>query len=254
MKILGVIPARYSSTRFPGKPLVQILGKTMIQRVYEASSRVLDNVVVATDDERIFNEVEKFKGHVVMTSVHHKSGTDRIVEAMEKISHSSNFQPEVIINIQGDEPLLKAEHLNKICKCFSHPSVEIATLAKPIRTDEELFNPNYPKVVISKHSEALYFSRSVIPFLRNSAKKDWHSLHNYYKHIGIYGYRADILKEISILDVSGLEKAESLEQLRWLEHGFRIQVELTQIETPSVDTPQDLEKILEKFSNELFSE
>lgn len=247
MKILGIIPARYDSTRFPGKPLADILGKTMIQRVYEASTAVLSNVVVATDDMRIYNNVESFGGKVIMTSEKHKSGTDRCVEALEKFSNANNFSPDVVVNIQGDEPFLKAEHLEKICNCFADLSVQIATLAKPIKSEEELFNKNYPKVVLNNQSEAIYFSRSVIPYFRNKEKSEWHKNHEYYKHIGIYAYRTNVLQEISQLPLSVLEMAESLEQLRWIQNGYRIKLEITNTETPSVDTPQDLENIIKSF-------
>lgn len=244
MNILAIIPARYASTRFPGKPLVDIQGKSMIQRVYESAANVLENVVVATDDHRIYTAVGAFGGKVIMTSNQHKSGTDRCVEALAKYIHEFNFSPEVVLNIQGDEPFLNIEHIQKLCNCFTDPSCQIATLVKKIASSDELINPNYPKVVLNNRMEAIYFSRSAIPYLRNKNMQDWYKKHAYYKHIGIYGYRTEVLKEISKLPQSPLEIAESLEQLRWIENGYSIKVDITDIETPSVDTPEDLERIL----------
>lgn len=242
MKFIGIIPARYASTRFPAKPLAILGGKTVIQRVYEQVSGKLDKVVVATDDERIKDEVERFGGEVVMTSAKHQSGTDRCYEAFLKIGEGH----EVIVNIQGDEPFIQQSQLETIKTCFTDDRTQIATLVKPFlpnTPNDELQNPNSPKVTIDKDGYALYFSRSVIPYLRNvESGISWASRHTYYKHIGIYAYHADVLKEITALPQSSLEIAESLEQLRWLENGYRIKTGLTSIETIGIDTPADLEK------------
>lgn len=241
MEVLGVIPARYASTRFPGKPLTDIKGKSMIQRVYEqAKSSSLTDVIVATDDQRIFDHVQGFGGKVVMTAEHHQSGTDRCFEAYQQYDHPFEY----IINIQGDEPFIRPEQIDLVASCFKNSRTQLATLIKKIETAEELFNVNSPKVVISKAQEALYFSRQPIPYCRNVPNDIWHKQHTYYKHIGIYGYRADILEQITTLPASALELAESLEQLRWLENGFRITTAITEFETIGIDTPEDLERIL----------
>ena len=240
MKVLGIIPARYASTRFPGKPLTDINGKTMIQRVYEqAKSANLAEVLVATDDQRIFEHVQSFGGKAVMTGEHHQSGTDRCFEAYQQYN-----QPfEYVINIQGDEPFIKPEQINLVAACFDNPQTQLATLIKKIESPEELFNVNSPKVVFNKSGEALYFSRQPIPYCRNVPNDIWHRQHTYYKHIGIYGYRTDILEQITKLPPSALELAESLEQLRWLEHGFKIATAITEFETIGIDTPEDLERV-----------
>lgn len=241
MKFLGIIPARYASTRFPAKPLAMLGGKTVIQRVYEQVVGILDDAYVATDDERIENTVKAFGGKVVMTSVRHKSGTDRCYEAYTRIG--GNY--DVIVNIQGDEPFIQASQLQAIKACFDTPSTQIATLVKPFTADndfEALENVNSPKVVLDRNMKALYFSRSIIPYQRNADKKDWLKNHVYYKHIGLYAYRAEVLKEITSLPQSSLELAESLEQLRWLENGYSIKAGITEVETIGIDTPQDLER------------
>ncbi|WP_276879617.1 3-deoxy-manno-octulosonate cytidylyltransferase [Bacteroides heparinolyticus] len=241
MKFLGIIPARYASTRFPAKPLAVLGGKTVIQRVYEQVAGILDDAYVATDDERIENTIKAFGGKVVMTSVRHKSGTDRCYEAYTRIG--GNY--DVIVNIQGDEPFIQASQLQAIKACFDTPSTQIATLVKPFTADndfEALENVNSPKVVLDRNMKALYFSRSIIPYQRNADKKDWLKNHVYYKHIGLYAYRAEVLKEITSLPQSSLELAESLEQLRWLENGYSIKAGITEVETIGIDTPQDLER------------
>jgi 3-deoxy-manno-octulosonate cytidylyltransferase (CMP-KDO synthetase) len=237
MQILGIIPARYASSRFPGKPLVDIAGKSMIQRVYEQAKKCKDltEVIVATDDERIFNHVKDFGGVVVMTSPDHSSGTDRCAEVA--LMHP---EYDVIINIQGDEPYIDPEQISKLAACFTTTYTQIATLVKKVRTEEELFNPNSPKVVISNLGDAIYFSRSPLPHIRGEEQQNWLEHYTYFKHIGIYGYRADILQHITKLPVSSLEKAESLEQLRWIENGYRIKVAETDLETHAIDTPGDL--------------
>lgn len=241
MKFIGIIPARYASTRFPAKPLAILGGKPVIQRVYEQVCGVLDEAYVATDDERIESVVKAFGGKVVMTSVNHKSGTDRCFEAYTKVG--SGY--DVIVNIQGDEPFIQRSQLEAVKACFNDEATQIATLVKPFIPEngfEALENVNSPKVVVDKRMHALYFSRSIIPFMRNKDKKEWLSGHTYYKHIGLYAYRASVLKEITALPQSSLELAESLEQLRWLENGYRIKVGVTDVETIGIDTPADLER------------
>ncbi len=243
MKFIAIIPARYGSTRFPGKPLININGKSMVHNVYLQASKVFDKVYIATDDERILREVLSFGGKAILTLKKHKSGTDRCAEAIEKIEILENNTFEIVINIQGDEPFIKTEQLNEIKKCFKYKKTQIATLVKPINNKDDIFNPHKPKVVISKNNEAIYFSRSPIPYLRGQKDFKWVSKHLYYKHIGLYGYRTEILKNITKLPISPLEKAESLEQLRWLENGYKIKIGYTEHESISIDTPKDIEKI-----------
>jgi 3-deoxy-manno-octulosonate cytidylyltransferase (CMP-KDO synthetase) len=240
-KIIGIIPARYASTRFPGKPLVDIGGKTMIQRVYEQcqKSKSLYKTYVATDDQRIFQHVEGFGGNVVMTSETHKTGTDRCNEAASIIEKEDKTEIDVLINIQGDEPFIHIEQINLIANCFNNKDTEIASLAREISTDEDIHNPNMVKVVRNLKKQALYFSRFPIPFYRNSDESKQKIL----KHIGIYGYKRNVLSEISKLSTSKLEEAESLEQLRWLENGYKITLELTTHESISIDTKEDLLQI-----------
>jgi 3-deoxy-manno-octulosonate cytidylyltransferase (CMP-KDO synthetase) len=241
MHILGIIPARFASTRFPGKPLVDIAGKSMIQRVYEQSKKCtqLSEVIVATDDDRIFEHVHSFGGKAVMTSPTHQSGTDRCAEVAEK-----HPEYDVIINIQGDEPYIDPEQISKLIGCFKVADTQLATLIKKVSSEQELHNTNSPKVIINKNSEAIYFSRSPLPHIRGQEPQNWLLHFTYFKHIGIYGYRADILKQITKLPVSPLEKAESLEQLRWVENGYKIKVAETEIETIAIDTPEDLKKLI----------
>lgn len=238
--ILGIIPARYASTRFPGKPLVDIGGKSMIQRVYEQAKkcRSLTDVVVATDDQRIFEHVTAFGGKVLMTADTHPSGTDRCAEV-------ALLYPEhdVMINIQGDEPFINPEQIDKVASCFNHAGTQLATLIKQINTTEELYSLSTPKVIINTNNEAIYFSRSPIPHVRGEEPQNWLHHNTYYKHIGIYGYKSDVLQQITRLPVSSLEKAESLEQLRWVENGYRIKTALTDMESHAVDVPEDLEKL-----------
>ena len=241
MKTLGIIPARYASTRFPAKPLVDIAGKTMIQRVYEQAKKCdLDKVVVATDDERISSVVLAFGGEVVMTDIKHQSGTDRCAEVALTLPGY-----DVVINIQGDEPFIDPAQIKLVLSCFTDKNIRLATLIKEIHTDEELFNPNIPKVVINSKQQAIYFSRQPIPFIRHAQEqKDWITAHQFYKHIGIYGYTTETLLEITKLAPSSLESAERLEQLRWIENGYQIQTKVTDIETIAIDTPEDLQKIV----------
>ncbi|MFA8437256.1 MAG: 3-deoxy-manno-octulosonate cytidylyltransferase [Marinifilaceae bacterium] len=245
MKFIGIIPSRYASTRFPGKPLADINGKPMVQRVYEQAAKVLDAVYVATDDNRIENAVKEFGGRVVMTSPDHQSGTDRCAEAYETIRKASNEQFDVIINIQGDEPFIQPEQIEALKNCFQNEATQIGTLVKPITHSPEIFDPNKVKVVIASNGQAIYFSRSPIPHIRNTKEEQWMEKHTFYKHIGMYAYRNTALKEITQLPQSKLELAESLEQLRWLENGYIIQTDITQHESIGIDTPEDLERIKE---------
>jgi len=244
--IAGIIPARYASTRFPGKPLVMIAGKSMIRRVYEQATLALETVYVATDDHRIHDAVTGFGGKVVMTSPDHQSGTDRCAEAAEKIAALEGISPDAVINIQGDEPFIKPEQIGLLASCFDDRSVEIATLVRRTEPGDDLTNPNHPKVVLDLSGNAIYFSRSVIPYLRDVPEAEWPARHTYYKHIGLYGYRTDILKQLTSLPRSPLEKAESLEQNRWIENGYRIRTAVTLWESIGIDTPEDLERV-EKF-------
>lgn len=241
MNVIGVIPARYDSSRFPGKPLVDIGGKSMIQRVYEQCSKStsLNKLIVATDDQRIADHVKLFGGNVTLTSINHQSGTDRCAEV-------ANNYPEFdfLINIQGDEPMINPDQIDLLCKCFDNPNASIATLVKKISSNEELFNENTPKVILNKNNEAILFSRTAIPFIRGKAKENWIEYYTFYKHIGIYGFKTETLKNLNNLPVSALESAEALEQLRWIENGYRIHTAITDKESQAIDTPQDLEKLL----------
>lgn len=239
MKVIAIIPARYASTRFPGKPLAILGGKTVIRRVWEQVSRVIDDVAVATDDRRIAEAVEAFGGRAVITSPDHRSGTDRCYEAYCLIGG----EYDVVVNVQGDEPFISPSQIRALTACFDDESTDIATLVKPFAPSdgiEALENPNSPKVVIDNESRAIYFSRSVIPYLRGVDRSEWLARHTFYKHIGMYAFRRDALREVTSLPQSSLERAESLEQLRWLENGYKIGVGITDIETVGIDTPEDL--------------
>ena len=238
MKFIGIIPARYASTRFPGKPLAMLGGRTVIQRVYEQVAAVLEEAYVATDDERIFKAVEEFGGRVVMTRQDHKSGTDRIEEAAEKIG----TQADVIINIQGDEPFIQKSQIETLKSLFENSETQIGTLGKKFESIEAATNPNSPKIVTDKNGFALYFSRSIIPYIRGKEQTEWLQHFPFLKHLGLYAYRRDVLRQITQLPQSPLELAESLEQLRWLENGYRIRVGLTDVETVGIDTPEDLRR------------
>ena len=242
MKYLGIIPARYASTRFPAKPLAMLGGKMVVERVYRQVEGVLDDVVVATDDERIEQAVRQFGGKVVMTSTSHRSGTDRCYEALTKVG-ADRF--DVVVNVQGDEPFIQPQQLQTVCQCFDDPTVDIATLVKPFTVADgyaALENANSPKVVVNNRMEALYFSRSIIPYLLGKDREEWLPNHTYYKHIGLYAYRTDVLRQITSLPQGDLERAESLEQLRWLENGYKIKVGITHVETIGIDTPEDLQR------------
>lgn len=238
MKFIGIIPARYASSRFPGKPLAMLGGKMVIERVVEQVSSILDNVYVATDDQRIYDAVTGFGGRSIMTRTDHQSGTDRIREAYEKIGEDF----DVIINIQGDEPFIQRSQIKTVMECFYDENTQIATLGKPFETMEAVKNPNSPKIVIDNNGYAMYFSRSVIPFVRNVDEKEWINKYPFMKHIGLYAYRSKVLKEITELPQSSLELAESLEQLRWLQNGYKIKVGTTDVETVGIDTPDDLKR------------
>ena len=244
MKFIAIIPARYASTRFPGKPLAVLGGKTVIQRVYEQALSVLPEAYVATDDERIRQTVEQFGGKAVMTRSDHKSGTDRIEEAVEKLEESGKWNAEsgesVIINIQGDEPFVQASQILTLQHLFDARETQIGTLGKRFESMDAVINPNSPKIVCDRRGFALYFSRNVIPYVRGREPQDWLDHFPYLKHLGIYAYRREVLREITSLPQSPLELAESLEQLRWLENGYRIRVGLTDVETVGIDTPDDL--------------
>ena len=245
--ILAIIPARYASTRFEGKPLVDIFGKTMIERVYNKAVKSFKYVVVATDDARIEQNVLAFGGRVVMTSTSHRSGTDRCNEALSKTEKLLNMTFDIVVNIQGDEPFVDTTQLESLTACFDDIDCDIATLVKPFSAEEDIFNENSPKVVLSKKGYAIYFSRSVIPFIRGVERADWQKRQTFYKHIGLYGYRSEVLREITSLDAGELEQCESLEQLRWLENGYKIKSAITTVESYAIDTPEDLESVLNRF-------
>jgi 3-deoxy-manno-octulosonate cytidylyltransferase (CMP-KDO synthetase) len=238
----GIIPARYSSSRFPGKPLAMIGNKPMIQRVYEQACKSLSNVYVATDDTRIYETVLNFGGKAIMTSPEHQSGTDRCAEAVSGIMSETGNPIDIVVNIQGDEPFIKPEQIELLMNCFSAEGVEIATLIRKAEPGEDIFNPNQPKVIINSEADAIYFSRAAIPYIRDAEKCDWSTKHAYYKHIGLYAYRTETLKKLTLLAPSPLEISESLEQNRWIENGFRIRTMVTLWESTGIDTPGDLEK------------
>ncbi len=240
--IAGIIPARWASTRFPGKPLADIRGKSMLERVYSqaAQSRFLNRVVVATDDERIRDHVQAFGGEVLMTAADHPSGTDRCQDALQQLDGDYSY----VINIQGDEPFIVPDQIDELAAVLQDGTVELATQMIAVDSHELLFDRGEVKIVLNHRSEALYFSRMPIPFLKGVEEREWHSRHRYYRHVGMYAYRRDILEAITRLPVSALEKAESLEQLRWLEHGYRIRCVPTRYESHCIDTPEDLEKVL----------
>lgn len=245
----AIIPARYASTRFPGKPLAMIGNKYMIERVYEQSLRSVETVYIATDDRRIYDAARKFGGNVVLTSPDHPSGTDRCAEAAEKIMQQTGNSIDVVINVQGDEPFIKPEQINILKSCFEDENVSLATLVRKTNPGEDIFNPNQPKVILDNEGNAIYFSRAAIPFIRDSETRDWTFKHTYYKHLGMYAYRTDTLKKITKLKRSPLEKAESLEQNRWIENGYKIRCAVTMWESFGIDTPEDLDKALELFDD-----
>jgi len=247
---VAIIPARYASTRFPGKPLANILGKPMIQRVYEQALKALDHVYVATDDDRIAEAVKHFGGKAIMTSTAHNSGTDRLAEAITKIENIENNSYSFVVNIQGDEPFIQPIQLEQIMENFLKEGCQISTLVKQITTNEEIWNPNLPKVVFTHMGKALYFSRSPIPFVRNHPKEEWEQHHKYFRHIGMYAYEKEALLKISKLPASSLENAESLEQNRWLENGYQLYLNETFTQSIGIDTPEDLTRAENKFKNQ----
>lgn len=250
LQFAGIIPARYASSRFPGKPLVLIGNKPMIQRVYEQASKALGMVYVATDDKRIFESVMSFGGKAIMTSPDHMSGTDRCSEAVTIIMDETGKNIDVVINIQGDEPFIKPEQIRLLMECFDDETVELATLVRETAPEEDLFNSNQPKVILNLKRDAIYFSRAAIPFIRDTEMSNWSKNHIFYMHLGLYGYRTETLKKITRLERSPLEIAESLEQNRWIENGFCIRTAITSSESIGIDTPDDLEKakkLLEHF-------
>ncbi|MFI3293516.1 MAG: 3-deoxy-manno-octulosonate cytidylyltransferase [Rikenellaceae bacterium] len=239
MRVVAIIPARFASTRFEGKPLAQLGGVSVIERVYRRVEGVVIDLAVATDDERIMNAVEAFGGRAIMTSTEHKSGTDRCWEAYQKMG----VEADVVVNVQGDEPFIDPSQIRSLIECFDVEGVDIATLVKPFDSSdsiESLENPNSPKVVVDKSMRAIYFSRSVIPYLRGVEREEWLKKHTFYKHIGMYAFRTSALDQVTKLPQSSLELAESLEQLRWIENGYNIGVGVTNIETIGIDTPEDL--------------
>jgi len=240
MRALILIPARYASTRFPGKPLAKIGGKPMIQHVVEKALAVSPHVYVATDDSRIYDTVQNFGGQAILTSVEHKSGTDRCFEAYQKVVAGGSGGFEVVVNVQGDEPFIEPQQIRQLIACFERQDIQIATLAKRFENKDDIFDQNKVKVVCSALHTALYFSRSAIPFCRGVEKADWLEVTPFYKHVGMYAYRPEVLKEITELEQGKLEKAESLEQLRWLENGYKIAVSVTDHESLGIDTPEDL--------------
>lgn len=246
MNILGIIPARYASSRFPAKPLVDIKGKTMIQRVYEQvkKSSMITDVIVATDDKRILDNVIAFGGKAMLTSTSHLNGSSRCYEVFEKINVQSPGFYKAVVNIQGDEPFIDPRQINQVCNLLINKKAGIATLAKEIENTEDLFNPNIVKVVFGRKQHAIYFSRSPIPFVRSKEKKDWLKHASFYKHIGIYGFSAGTLSEIVKLKPGKLELSESLEQLRWIGNGIEISVDITEFESVGIDTPEDLKKLI----------
>lgn len=246
MKPIAIIPARYASTRFPGKPLVSIQGRPMVQHVYERCLEVFDLVVVATDDERIEKAVLQFGGKVVMTSPNHPSGTDRCAEAAQIIA-ADGYDFDIVVNVQGDEPSIKKEQLELIIDCFKDRDTDIATLITPIRSTDLLFNPNKVKAVHSSRNFALYFSRQPIPFQRDCKETDWLNNHEYYLHLGLYAYRANVLQTLSKLAQTPLEQCEKLEQLRWLENGFKIKTAITLHSNFGIDTPEDLKQFEQRM-------
>lgn len=250
-QILGIIPARYASTRFPGKPLALIANKPMIQWVYERSSPAFGDLCVATDDDRISAAVKAFGGRVVMTSPTHSSGTERCREALDILSRESGKNFTHVVNIQGDEPLISEQPIHELLSCFDLPGVDIATLVQPLSANDDLFSENLVKVVTDLNFRALYFSRAPIPWRRGAVKEEWTGSHSYLKHIGIYAYRSEVLREIAGLTPTPLEISESLEQLRWIENGKVIQTRLTAHESLGVDTPGDLEKVVSRIMEQL---
>ena len=256
LKVFGIIPARYASSRFPGKPLALIEGRTMVEWVYQHALEAFDTVAVATDDERIVREVQRFGGRAVMTSPEHRNGTGRCAEALALMQNETGEKADVVVNIQGDEPFIAPVLLSQLANCFENRNTQIATVVKPFDTIADLTNPNHVKAVITAAGRAVYFSRSPVPYIRGVAQNDWLNRHTFYRHLGLYAYRADTLARLTQLPPSPLEIAESLEQNRWLENDYYISVIQTQDESIAIDTPEDLEKakkfhdsVIQRFHN-----
>lgn len=245
----AIIPARYASTRFPGKPLVKIGSKTMIQRVYEQARKAVEMVYVATDDERILNTVRGFGGNALLTSAEHFSGTDRCAEAVGLIMEETGKLVDIVLNIQGDEPFIRPEQIGLLKSCFIDEDVQIATLIRKTEPEEDIFNPGHVKVIIDSSGNAIYFSRAAIPYLRGTDPAEWSKEHVFFKHLGLYAYKTEILKKITKLARSPLEIAESLEQNRWIENGLKIRTAVTDRESISIDTPDDLERALRQLGD-----
>ncbi len=250
MKAIAIIPARYAASRFPGKPVINIGSKTMVQRVHETVKTVpeLGDVIVATDDDRVMQNVASFNGKAMKTALTHKSGTERCAEVLEQLETS----PDIVLNIQCDVPFIDLSHIQLVLNCFRNEKTQIASLYMPINDLATLSNPNAPKVVFDNNTDAIYFSRSPIPYLRDREKSDWISAHSFYKHIPIYGFRSEVLREIVKLPTGRLEKAENLEQLRWLENGYKIHMVETDIENLAIDTPEDLSRVLAKMRGDRY--
>ena len=254
MKVFGIIPARYASTRFPGKPLAQIDGRSMVEWVYHRASKAFDTVAVATDDERIVAEVRRFGGRAVMTSPAHRSGTDRCAEALMLMQEETGAEADVVVNIQGDEPFVDPALLFQLAACFNDHTTQIATVVKPFENTADLLNPNHVKAVMNDAGRAIYFSRSPIPFLRGFVESEWINRHTFYWHLGLYAYRADVLDRLTQLSPSPLEIAESLEQNRWLENDYYIRVIQTSGENIAIDTPEDLayaQSVIQRFKDSI---
>ena len=252
LKVFGIIPARYASTRFPGKPLAQLDGRSMVEWVYRRASEAFDTVAVATDDERIATEVKRFGGRAVMTSPDHRSGTDRCAEALLWMQEETGAKADVVVNVQGDEPFVDPALLARLADCFDDENTQIATVVKPFETVADLLNPNNVKAVITESGRAIYFSRSPIPHIRGFAQDEWLNQHRFYWHLGLYAFRAGALNRLTELPPSPLEMAESLEQNRWIENDYYIRVIQTKDESIAIDTPEDLERaesFIQKFQN-----
>jgi 3-deoxy-manno-octulosonate cytidylyltransferase (CMP-KDO synthetase) len=249
LKVFGIIPARFASSRFPGKPLALLGDNTMIEWVYRRAACAFDIVAVATDDERIAREVHRFGGRVVMTSPEHRSGTDRCVEALAIMQKETGSNADIVVNVQGDEPFVYPALLSRLAACFDDETTQIATVVKPFENADDLLNPNNVKAVMTSTGRAIYFSRSVIPYVRGFEQKEWTKRHTFYWHLGLYAYRADVLKRITQLQPSPLEIAESLEQNRWLENDFCIRVIQTEGENIAIDTPEDLVEAQKRVSS-----
>jgi|LSQX01.1.fsa_nt_gb 3-deoxy-manno-octulosonate cytidylyltransferase (CMP-KDO synthetase) len=247
LRFAVIIPARYASTRFPGKALAMIGRKYMIQRVYEQAHKSVETVYIATDDQRIYDATTGFGGNAVFTSASHTSGTDRCAEAAKKIMAETGKKIDVVINVQGDEPFIKPEQIDLLKSCFYDENVTLATLIRKTAAGEDIFNHDRPKVIVDVNSNAIYFSRTAVPFIRDHQPSQWTSLHSYFMHLGLYAYRSDILQKITLLPPSPLEKAESLEQNRWIENGYTIRCAETNWESFGIDTPEDLEKAINMY-------